>query len=116
MSANQGKKKDEAGNGALGPERTELQHDWVSTWARSGRRWAEPEFATRLTSSRRVARCPRSRREQHAAIALEEQERLVSHRREVPHHVVAVVRRHVGRWQVLRRVGSNEGTQRGRSP
>jgi hypothetical protein len=47
MSANQGKKKDEAGNGALGPERTELQHAWMSTWARSGRRWAEPEFATR---------------------------------------------------------------------
>jgi len=47
MSANQGKKKDEAGSGALGPERTELQHGWMSTWARSGRRWAETEFATR---------------------------------------------------------------------
>jgi hypothetical protein len=47
MSANQGKKKDEAGSGALGPERTELQHGWMSTWARSGRRWAAPEFATR---------------------------------------------------------------------
>ncbi len=29
------------------PERTELQHAWMSTWARSGRSWAEPEFATR---------------------------------------------------------------------